>query len=118
MGHPAGQTTDGLHFLGLQQLGLEFFMFLLGQFSVSDVIVLFNTASGIQTGLNGLTPVLKPSPFPAFSGHHVAFKFFDVCVVVICRKHFCCKGFRIIKNIRNLFPDQLPLILSDDIISS
>jgi hypothetical protein len=80
MGNATGQGADGLHFLGLDKLGLQAFSFFLALLTLADVMVDAADPQGSAIGiaLNDAAFVQHPDPMTRFVAEAV------LCFVMGC----------------------------------
>jgi len=60
--------------------------------------------------------MLKPTFFPFAVRDYVALKVLDIGIIIVRGKHFLGKVYRILKDILDPLPDELPLILPNNLL--
>ena len=116
MGNAPCQGPDGLHLLGLAELGLKPLLFFFCTLSFTDVVIMFNTPPRIKARLYRLAPVLKPVFSSPLAGEHMTLKVFDIGVIGIRAQHPLGESFTVFKNSVDPLPDEQSLILSDNLV--
>ena len=84
VGHAAGQPAHGFHLLGLEELGLKSFPFLLRLLALGDVAEIPHSADNLVPHTLGLGETLEGSSIPEFNNVpafllRLAVKSFDLC---------------------------------------